>query len=431
MPELKDDLSALRIEREPERQRRGRWIIWVGLLVLLGAAGAAAARWAMRERPIEVEVAAVSERAAGTQAVVLNASGYVTARRRATVSSKITGKVVEVNVEEGMAVKEGQVLARLDDATFRASLSLAEAQAEAARRNVRESEVRLAEAKLALGRVMQLVKDQLAEQRRFMLATFEAFARRMSSEIKEMTRVAPPPPAEPLPPPSAGIPWWPVALTALLAVVPSVILGFLYWQSIGTTAALASSLAETKAQLASAEAAALAAAAPVGDGDGSDAGTVGSSPPSGPLAVEYVPYGEIPLSGERLERLRELAATLESQQFRGRVVVETHTGDFCLSGGTSEGFEPTAAARPSVECDVIGNPFDDSLTAARHQSVDFANFVATLRQRSGGAVEVQIVNADRRHAIPYPKPREGSTAGDWNAVAVQNNRVEFRVVPAG
>ena len=56
-------------------------------------------------------------------------TGYVTARRRATVSSKITGKVMEVNVEEGMAVKVGQVLARLDDATFKASLALAEAQA--------------------------------------------------------------------------------------------------------------------------------------------------------------------------------------------------------------------------------------------------------------------------------------------------------------
>ena len=162
MPELKDDLSALRIEREPERPRAGRWLVWVGPARRARGGRSAAARWAMRERPVEVEVAAVSERAAGTQAVVLNASGYVTARRRATVSSKITGKVVEVNVEEGMAVKEGQVLARLDDATFRASLSLAEAQAEAARRNVRESEVRLAEAKLSLGRVMQLVKDQLA-----------------------------------------------------------------------------------------------------------------------------------------------------------------------------------------------------------------------------------------------------------------------------
>ncbi len=53
-------------------------------------------------------------------AAVLNASGYVTARRRATVSSKITGKVVGVIVEEGMAVKAGQVLARLDD-TVRAA----------------------------------------------------------------------------------------------------------------------------------------------------------------------------------------------------------------------------------------------------------------------------------------------------------------------
>ena len=71
--------------------------------------------WFNRERPIEVEVSAVTERAAGTQASVLNASGYVTARRRATVSSKVTGKLIEVNVEEGMAVREGQVLARLDD----------------------------------------------------------------------------------------------------------------------------------------------------------------------------------------------------------------------------------------------------------------------------------------------------------------------------
>jgi RND family efflux transporter MFP subunit len=95
---------------------------------------------------------------------VLNASGYVTARRRATVSSKMTGKVVEVNVEEGMAVREGQVLARLDDSTAKASLALAEAQAEAARRAVREIEVRLAEAKLTRGRVMQLVAERLATE---------------------------------------------------------------------------------------------------------------------------------------------------------------------------------------------------------------------------------------------------------------------------
>jgi RND family efflux transporter MFP subunit len=109
-------------------------------------------------------VATVTERAAGTQAAVLNASGYVTARRRATVSSKITGKVIEVNVEEGMAVKEGQVLARLDDEQARAGLALAQAQLEATRRAAQENEVRLKEARQNQARYQSLVKDGFATQ---------------------------------------------------------------------------------------------------------------------------------------------------------------------------------------------------------------------------------------------------------------------------
>jgi len=157
-----DDLSALKIEREPFQPGGRRWGRWITLLVLLAAAGGAAYWWSTRVVPVEVEVASVTGRAAGAQASVLNASGYVTARRRATVSSKVTGKVVEVNVEEGMAVREGQVLARLDDSTIRASLDLARAQLEAARRAVPESEVRLEEAKLNLGRRERLYKEQLA-----------------------------------------------------------------------------------------------------------------------------------------------------------------------------------------------------------------------------------------------------------------------------
>jgi len=157
MSDLKNDLAALRLEREPDTQPRGRWVVWLVLAVLLLAAGGGAWWWLSRERPIEVETATVSSRQAGTQAAVLNATGYVTARRRATVSSKITGKVVQVNIEEGMAVREGQVLARLDDETQRAAVALAEAQAEAARRNVNESEVRLNEARINLARITKLV----------------------------------------------------------------------------------------------------------------------------------------------------------------------------------------------------------------------------------------------------------------------------------
>jgi RND family efflux transporter MFP subunit len=159
--EVTDDLSALRIEREPLDAGGGRWVKWVVLLVVLGATGGGAWFWLTRERPVEVEVATVSERAAGTQASVLNASGYVTARRRATVSSKVTGKVIEVNVEEGMAVREGQVLARLDDSTLQAALKLYRAQLEAAKRQIPESEVRLGQARIQLQRQERLRTDGL------------------------------------------------------------------------------------------------------------------------------------------------------------------------------------------------------------------------------------------------------------------------------
>lgn len=190
MATLKDELAALKIERPAERTAKP-WIKWVVLLLILAAAGAAAARYVTRPRPLEVETAAVTQRAAGAQAAVLNASGYVTARRRATVSAKITGKVVEVNVEEGMAVKQGQVLARLDDAQYKAALALAEAQAEAARRNVRESEVRLAEARLALGRTTKLVADKLvtAAEVDTAQATVDSLAARIDAG-REQVRVA-------------------------------------------------------------------------------------------------------------------------------------------------------------------------------------------------------------------------------------------------
>jgi HlyD family secretion protein len=156
-----DDLSALRIEREPLKTGGGRWVKWVVLLIVLGAAGGGAWWFLTRERPIEVEVAGVTERAAGTSASVLNASGYVTARRRATVSSKVTGKVIEVNVEEGMEVREGQVLARLDDSTLQAALRLYRAQFEAAKRQIPESEVRLEQARVQLQRQERLRKEGL------------------------------------------------------------------------------------------------------------------------------------------------------------------------------------------------------------------------------------------------------------------------------
>jgi RND family efflux transporter MFP subunit len=161
LPNLKDDLAALHIDQNARAtgSRRG---MWIGLLILvvLVAAGWA---WSTRAAAVPVKVAAVVAQSGGGAApgAVLNASGYVTARRRATVSSKVTGKVLEVFVEEGKAVQKGQVLAKLDDSQARASLAVAQAQLETARRGAAEDEARLREAELTLARREQLVKEQV------------------------------------------------------------------------------------------------------------------------------------------------------------------------------------------------------------------------------------------------------------------------------
>ena len=164
MSDLSNDLAELRIERKPEGSGASRWVFWIALLVILGTAGFGGYRWVTRVKPIEVQATAVTERAAGTAAAVLNAAGYVTARRRATISSKMTGKVVEVNVEEGMAVKEGQILARLDDSTQRAALAVTKEQAESARHAVAENDVRLKDARVTLQRREALLKEGFGTQ---------------------------------------------------------------------------------------------------------------------------------------------------------------------------------------------------------------------------------------------------------------------------
>jgi len=158
MPADKTSIDDLRIDRSRGRRTGPLFVILV--VVVLVAAGGAAAWWWMGERPVPVRVASViQEEAAGAKTAVLNASGYVTARRRATVSSKVTGKVIEVLVEEGKAVQRGQVLARLDPSTATRYLTLAQAERSAARRALSETEVRLAQARVTLGRTGSLVAD--------------------------------------------------------------------------------------------------------------------------------------------------------------------------------------------------------------------------------------------------------------------------------
>ena len=97
-------------------------------MLLLVAACAGANWWFNRPRTAVVRAVTVPQLSTGAGRTLLNASGYVTARREATVSSKVTGKVVEVHIEEGMKVDAGEVLARLDDLQARKTLVSAQLQ---------------------------------------------------------------------------------------------------------------------------------------------------------------------------------------------------------------------------------------------------------------------------------------------------------------
>jgi RND family efflux transporter MFP subunit len=163
-----DSLGSLRIDRSlpPSNSGAGRKIaLWIGVIVVVAAAGFGLWNWLGGNTP-EVTTVVAEELGSGPTLgnSVLNASGYVVARRTSTVASKVTGRVLEIFVEEGMEVKKDQVVARLDPVNLKTMLTMSERELEAARRNLAEIEVRLADARRTLTRNETLVKQQLVSE---------------------------------------------------------------------------------------------------------------------------------------------------------------------------------------------------------------------------------------------------------------------------
>jgi len=142
-------IEQLRIERAPElppERSAWRWVAVLGIVVF--AAGAGVYFVLPRAVPIQVAVAQpVSEAVSAGPSSILDASGYVVARRQATVSAKITGKVVMVGIEEGQRVARDEIIARLDDTNAKAGVAQARAELEQAKANLGAAEVALTNAK--------------------------------------------------------------------------------------------------------------------------------------------------------------------------------------------------------------------------------------------------------------------------------------------
>ena len=166
-----DLLKELRIDRKaPPPAPRSRRGLWIGLAVAVALLLVAIGAWTVfgRDKAIEVRTAPTAAIGAGSaSASVLDASGYVVARRMATVSAKITGKVKEVMIEEGQRVEAGQVLATLDPIDANAERSLYAAQVGAARSQVNGAQAQLLEAEASARRLSTLVNQQLVSKAQY------------------------------------------------------------------------------------------------------------------------------------------------------------------------------------------------------------------------------------------------------------------------
>ena len=285
-------------------------------------------------------------------------------------------------------------------------------------------------------RVEATVREQSVDIRRFIVASLDGFAVRISNDVRALApMVADPTPLASPPAPARIWPW----VTALFVIFAIGTAFAAFWalsredltRARVELAALNSAntglqrsrdeLAATNKELMAALAASTAAAA------GPPQTVAAASSPR----VEPVPYGEIPFDRARIDALRDFLAKLETQGFHGAVKITSAEGLFCLSGNGTDGFAPAAAGVLIGKCDLVGNPFEESLTGQQRESLAFANLIAGVRQRTSGAITVTVENAGSgRQITAYPMRSDSVTAGEWNRAAAANNRVEFSAEPA-
>ena len=154
-----EDLSRLRIDRSaaPLARRRGRHGWWLALAALLAGSTAAYLYFGSRAA-VTVDVAVVGQAYPSQAHTLLNATGYVVAQRKAAVASKATGRLEWLGVREGSVVREGEVLARLENKDVMATLQQAQANVSLSRANLEQGEAEFRDAQRALERSSDLLK---------------------------------------------------------------------------------------------------------------------------------------------------------------------------------------------------------------------------------------------------------------------------------
>ncbi len=141
------------------------------------------------------------------------------------------------------------------------------------------------------------------------------------------------------------------------------------------------------------------------------------------------PPESLPFDDAQLVRLTGLLDRLRALDFRGTVRLEGHVGDFCLRRARDESWEMAPDDLQVSRCDRLGLLPEEARAESSRQSVAFANYLAELAV-SGGPIRVEIEPLGNSMPLaPYPALTADITAGEWNGIARQNQRVEVRFAP--
>ncbi len=181
------DLSALKIDEHARSRSGSKWLRWVaaavGVCFLVFVLG-----FVLIGKAPSVQLATAHSTSGDTRVALLNASGYVTPRRRATVAAKITGRVVKMNAEEGMRVQEGQVLAVLDESDAQRRLISAQADRDATWAALADLQVNLVNADRELHRTQELEKAGVSSPQALDLArtTADSYRARIKSTDEQV-----------------------------------------------------------------------------------------------------------------------------------------------------------------------------------------------------------------------------------------------------
>ncbi len=147
-------------------------------------------------------------------------------------------------------------------------------------------------------------------------------------------------------------------------------------------------------------------------------------------SLEYN-YDEIALDDQRVDAIESLLQRLAASGFTGRLVVETHAGEFCLLGDQEKGFRLPPPELPVNQCEFIGNPVQAADTPAAQQSLRFANFVASTPLLNSGGITLEVTTLARTAPLfGYPEKSAATSALAWNQAAQANNRVSVSLAPA-